>query len=195
MKLAKTGSSKNNADVLFFLGRVLLWMPVSFALWYFVVPGILLLTATIVDWILTTFAGHAIEAIKPNGRTIQVLSQFEGYNFNIQAMSYAYSFPFFLALVLASPDTILGKIKKYAVAIIPLFLIVIWGVGFDAISVLAFRSSTEVAQQLNTTPTIRLILSLGYQMGKLIIPPLVPVVLWLYLYRDYAHKLVPKLVK
>ncbi len=195
MKLAKTGSSNKNTDVLFFLGRVLLWMPVTFALWYFVVPGILTVTALIVDWLLTMFASHAIEAIKPDGRSIQVLSQFEGYNFNIQAMNYAYSFPFFLALVLASPDTILGKIKKYALAIIPLFLIAIWGVAFDAISVLAFRSSTEIAQQLHTTPLIRLFLSLGWQLGKLILPPLVPVILWLYLYRDYAHKLVPKLVK
>ena len=191
MKLVKMSK---NSDVLFFLGKVLLWMPVTFALWYFVVPGIAYITAYIAEFILQLLANHAIKSVEANGREIYVVSHFSSSSFPVKLMNYAYSFPFLLAMVLASPDSILGKVKKYALSLIPLFLIAIWGVSFGAIAVLAFYSNQEIAQQLHTTPTIRLIISLGWQLGKLIIPPLVPVILWLYLYRDYAHQLVPRLV-
>lgn len=199
MTIISTGNLKQakmtkNADVLFFLGKVLLWMPVTFALWYFVVPGIAFITAYISDFILQLVADHAIKSVIANGREIYVTSQFSSRNFPVKLMNYAYSFPFLLAMILASPDSIMGKIKKYAISLIPLFLIAIWGVSFAAIAILAFYSNPEIAQQLHTTPTIRLIISLGWQLGKLIIPPLVPVILWLYLYRDYAHQLVPRLV-
>jgi len=183
-----------NIDVLTFLGKVLLWMPVTFAIWYFVVPGIVYVSAFIVDVILSFFADHAIKSIEADGRQIKVITHFSDQAFPQKVMNYAYSFPFFLAMVLASPDSILGKIKKYAISIIPLFLVVIWGVFFGTLGVLAFYSGQEIAQQLNTTPTIRLLISLGFQLGKLIIPPLTPIILWLYLYRDYAHQLVPRLV-
>ena len=182
-----------NADVLAFLGKVLLWMPVTFALWYFVMPGIAFVSAFIADAILPLMADHVIKLIEPNEREINVVTQFGGQSFPISAMNYAYSFPFLLAMILASPDTILGKIKKYAISIIPLFLVVLWGVVFGAFGVLAFHLGQEVAQQLNTTSTTRLIISLGFQLGKLMIPPLTPIILWLYLYRDYARELVPRL--
>jgi len=189
----KQAKMNKNSDVLFFLGKVLLWMPVTFALWYFVVPGIAYVTAYIAEFILHLVASHAIESVTAAGREIFVISRFSPSRFPVHLMNYTYSFPFFLAMVLASPDSILGKLKKYALSLTPLFLIAIWGVCFGAIAVLAFYSNQEIAQKLHTTPTIRLIISLGWQLGKLIIPPLVPVILWLYLYRDYAQKLVPKL--
>ncbi len=184
---------KKNLDVLAFLGKVLLWMPVTFALWYFVMPAIAFISAFIADAVLPLFADHVINAIEANGREIKVVTQFGGQSFPIAAMNFAYSFPFLLAMVLASPDTIVGKIKKYAISIIPLFLVVLWGVVFGTFGVLAFHLGQEVAQQLNTTSTTRLIISLGFQLGKLMIPPLAPIILWLYLYRDYARQLVPRL--
>lgn len=190
----KQAKMNKNSDVLFFLGKVLLWMPVTFTLWYFVVPGIAYITALISDPILQLVADHAIKSVQANGREIYVISHFSPRSFPVKLMNYAYSFPFLLAMILASPDTILGKVKKYAISLLPLFLIAIWGVCFGAIAILAFYSNQEIAQQLHTTATIRLIISLGWQLGKLIIPPLVPVILWLYLYRDYAHQLVPRLV-
>jgi len=191
LKQAKMGK---NSDVLFFLGKVLLWMPMTFALWYFVVPSIALVTAYISEFILHLVADHAIHSVTAKGREIFVVSQFSPKSFPTKLMNYAYSFPFLLAMILASPDTIFGKIKKYALSLVPLFLVAIWGGCFSAIAILAFYSNQEIAQQLHTTPTIRLIISLGWQLGKLIIPPLTPVILWLYLYRDYAHQLVPRLV-
>ena len=183
-----------NIDVLTFLGKVILWMPVTFAMWYFVVPVIIFVTASAVDIIVSVFADHVIKSVEPNDRQITVITQFSDQSFPIKAMKYAYSFPFLLAMILASPDSIPGKIKKYALSLIPLFLIVIWGVSFAAISTVAFYSGPEIAKALNTTPAIRLFLSLGFQLGKLIIPPLTPIILWLYLYRDYAHQLVPRLI-
>lgn len=184
-----------NSDVFAFLGKVLLWMPVTFALWYFVVPGIAFVTAFIVDAILPLFIGNVVNSVDANEREIYVLTPFSDQGFPVRLMNYAYSFPFLLAMILASPDSIMGKVKKYLISLIPLFLIAIWGVSFGAVAILAFYTNQEIAQQLHTTPTIRLIISLGYQLGKLIIPPLTPIIVWLYLYRDYAHKLVPRLVR
>lgn len=186
-------TANKNADVLTFLGKVLLWMPITFALWYFVMPAITFVSAFIANAILPLFADHAIQSIEANGRAIKVVTQFGAQSFPISAMNYAYSFPFLLAMILASPDSILGKIKKYTISIIPLFLVVLWGVSFSTFGILAFNLGQEVAQQLNTTSSIRVLISLGMQLGKLMIPPLTPIILWLYLYRDYARQLVPRL--
>lgn len=185
---------RNNADVLAFLGKVLLWMPVTFALWYFVVPGIAVVTAFVVDAFLPLLVDDVIKSVEAKGREVYVITPFSNQGFPVRLMNYAYSFPFLLAMVLASPDSIVGKIKKYLMSLIPLFLVAIWGISFGAIAILAFYSGQEMAEKLNTTPTIRLIIALGFQLGKLMIPPLAPVILWLYLYRDYAHQLVPRLV-
>lgn len=186
-------TQNKNSDVLAFLGKVLLWMPVTFTLWYFVMPAIAFVSAFVADMALPFFADHVIQSIEVNGRAIKVITPFGGQSFPIRVMNYAYSFPFLLAMILASPDSVLGKIKKYAISIIPLFLVVLWGVVFGTFGVLAFHLGQEVAQQLHTTSTTRLIISLGFQLGKLMIPPLVPIILWLYLYRDYARQLVPRL--
>lgn len=99
--------------------------------------------------------------------------------------------PFYIALLLASKaKSLIPKILLGTLILIPFML---WSISFTwLVQVLSERGAYAV-QELNLSVLQLSLIGLGAQMGKLIFPVMIPVLIWLGFERRYVEDLfVPK---
>ncbi len=105
-------------------------------------------------------------------------------------MIYAWCLPLFAGLVMAAPIEVRQRLKQFAIGVPVLWLVVSWGAVFDALYLLQFQAGPlgEAAlQQAGLAPNF---VAMGYQFGYLILPPVVPIVLWIGLNSAFLQELV-----
>ena len=92
----------------------------------------------------------------------------------VNPLTYTYGVALFLALMLASRASLL-KIVLGAAALLPFQG---WGIAFDFLAQVGVRMGPEVAARAGFAPGGTEAIVLGYQLGALIFPSLVPVMAW-----------------
>jgi len=184
-----------------FLIKTILWLLACLAVWYPL--GSIL--AMPVGWLSSAlaqllFPGWA-EGVHQTGTTLALLTSLQVppppgvtvtgtalLTLETEFLSYGYGLPLLAALLLASwPRGMAWKMAVGTVALMP----------FQAVSVLfawlkqvAIQAGPAVAAQADFSETSRNLIGLGYQFGSLVLPTLVPVVLWLILDRKLVSTLV-----
>lgn len=175
----------------FFLRALAIFVPLL-ALWYFARAWFV--------WPTAWFAGHVMQALFPDWvrgyavneammalETVFRTSQSEQLvqlSPEVNVSIYAYGLPLFVALLLASRARGLWwKIPAGAIALVPFqawsvcfaFLV---AVAFNAAQVTSFTTGFGGALQMN-------FFALGYQLGSLVLPTLVPLLTWAVLERRF----------
>lgn len=184
----------------FFVLKVILWIPVCFAIWYFTYPALLFLSSQLANILLPFISGHAIHTTQLNGNntSLDIITNFvdlipndpNGQKgrmaFTINIMKYAYGLPLFMALVLASSSHYLLKIKHIILCILLVTLVQLWGISFEVFKNLLYTMGTKVSDHMALSHYLKEFIKLGYHLGTLIIPAVAPVTLWFVLYsRQY----------
>ena len=103
----------------------------------------------------------------------------------VNALIYTYGLAVFLALMLAER----AAWRKIAIGAVILLLFQSWGIAFDFLVQVGVRLGPEMATQANLRGWHVEGIALGYQLGVLIFPPLVPVILWAYLGTFFRNRL------
>lgn len=191
----------------FFL-RVVIWLPVAFAVWFFLSIPLTTPLAWLVELIMTSSYPDAISSIDQNGYMLEVVTEFTPavaageaagsamtgqIAFDVNPLMYGYSIPMLVGLLLASPGTANDKSTRLAIGLLVLFLVQTWGVCFHILKNLVFGLGPEIAAHMGTTALGRELLVLGFQLGNLILPTVTPIVLWMVLNRGFLVQLVPGL--
>lgn len=189
-----------------FLLKVLLWLPVAFAVWYYAAAVLVLPVTELARAVMLPLFPEAIDAIEQRGHLLEVVTWVqpaadagieipEGkqavLSFGVNPLIYGYSLPLFAALVLAAPGTDGQKWLRMGVGLLVLIPVQTWGVCFDMVKTMAFGLGPTPAIQLAETE--REFVALGYQFGYLILPSVAPVVLWIALHQGFLRDLAPRL--
>lgn len=177
-----------------FLLKTLLWLPVCFAVWYalaalFSSPAIWL-SDLVLPWILPGVMvgveqlGYMVDIVTDlsvqaaNGQTGQLV-------FSFNALKYGYGLPLLAAMILATPYSLYNKLDDITYGVILVILAQAWGIIFEALTTLLLKFGPEVTSQVHTllpwtnNELFLNFIGLGYQMGFLILPALVPIVFWI----------------
>lgn len=188
-----------------FLLKILIWLPITFVVWYFITPIILYIVSFLAKAVLTTLIGQAVVDVEVYERLLHIVTPFAAEKSNevnkgqlvfiINAMKYGYGIALFIAMLLATPDKLGNKLQNLYIGILILLLVQVWGVTFDSLQTLTFKLGMGVAETLNTTPFTRELIALGYQLGYLILPAVTPILLWFTMYQNHLVKLAPKFAK
>ena len=93
----------------------------------------------------------------------------------IDTLKFTYGVPFFLALMLASRSC---HLRAVAAAVIALGLLALVGIACEMGISLAAVASPAGAKPLAPGPLPMTVLALGFQLGTLMFPSLLPVALW-----------------
>ena len=173
----------------FFL-RTFLWLPPCFAAWYFSAPyhaavaGRLarLLVDLIKPGVVSALEQPAIDLVfvttlevRPSpAQTALLLPE-------VNPLLYTYGLALFLALMLAAR----AGVWKILLGVALLMPFQSWGIAFDFLAQVSLRLGPDVAAQVGLSGWRREAIALGYQVGTLILPSLVPVVLWAALSRSH----------
>ncbi len=189
-----------------FMLKVLLWLPICFAVWYYMKGVIGVPTFFLVDWVMSHALPDFIKDIEFQGHLLNVVLQFtppslpdvkvpEGQIaemvFSVNSLAYGYSIPLYTALILATPDEERAKWIHWTIGFIVLVLAQSWGVSFDILKTLAFRLDASLSAQLGFSSLQKELVALGYQFGYLILPAVTPLILWIGFHQEFLGKLAP----
>lgn len=178
-------------EVLGFVVRVAAWLPLCLVGWSLSGPIVDFMPArlsrlavglagqveqvTVVDRVATYEL--VIPAAYRPGRALAAEASVE-----VGVAKYTFGIAIFLALVLASrarPSPGRAGLSLVAVIVLPAV-----GIGLEALQRLA--AAPELTMYIHWGPVERAALGLGYQAGALLMPTLVPIAAWLWLFRDDA---------
>ncbi len=205
--IKQTGDKQDSGQIkeLFILAA--LWLPLGFFLWFYFGSLLVRPTAWLSSWLLATALPNAIEGINqvrfnfeietliPHERLVQ--GRVALLTFDVNPMIYAYGVPLFFGLVMATPPL---KAMQRAVQIVGgyaiLVLVQAWGVCWEALKDLALNFGPLGAQAVAEAGLSPTLIALCYQLGYLIFPAVVPVVIWILFNRDFLQTIaMPKMAR
>jgi hypothetical protein len=178
-----------------FVLRTFLWLPPCFAAWYFIAPAHAALVGGMARLWVDLVKSGLVSAIERQGSELAFVTTLEVHPVpgqtallvpDMNTLLYTYGLAFFLALMLAA-RTKAWKILVGAAMLLPFQA---WGVAFDFLSQVGVRLGSEVAVQAGLAGWRGEAIALGYQVGSLIFPPLIPIVLWALFSRAFIESVL-----
>ena len=167
-----------------------LWMVFGFMLWYYLSAFHGVPVRLLSNEILTRLLGSEFWNIVPNPDRhylfqVQTRIPFrfpdgseEALGFIVNPLVYGYGLPLLFGLVMASGVSFIRKTLTLLVGYICVMLIQVWGVVWQTLKMLAFNFGPDAHQLVSNAGISDELIALCYQLGVLIFPPLVPVILW-----------------
>ncbi len=192
-----------------FLGKVLLWLAPAFALWYWLAPLVVLPVALLLRVALLTFYPEAFIDVERQGYHVDIVTRFSAglvpgvqlppgqdtlLVYTLNALQYGYGLPLLLALTLAVPGPLGARLVKFLIGALILIPVQVWGVYFEALIRLG-QLIPIVIPTLAATELGRNSIALAYQLGYLILPGVVPVVVWGMFNLEFIRRLTPSLAR
>ena len=163
--------------------RIFLCLPPCFAAWYFSAQFYTGLVGALARVLVDLFKSGIVSALEHPGINLVFVTTLEVHPEpgqtavllpEVNPLLYSYGLAFFLALMLAARAK-WWKILFGAVILLPFQS---WGIAFDFLAQVGVKLGPEVAAQAGLHGWRREAIVLGYQIGSLIFPSLIPVVLW-----------------
>ena len=167
-----------------------LWMVFGFMLWYYLSAFHGTPVRLLASEILSAVLGSDFLDIIANPDRQYLLQvqtnipfQFpdgslQSLGFIVNPLVYGYGLPLLFGLVMASGVSMLRKIAVLFGGYVVVTLIQVWGVVWQSLKMLAFNFGEDAHRVVMEAGISDELIALCYQLGVLIFPPLVPVILW-----------------
>jgi len=174
---------------------VLFWLPLAFLVWYnwsglLLLPGIKLASAWLVHEFPATFDGFAYTM---SGWTCGVLitdgTRHGVATFAINPLLYSYGLPLLVALTMAAPLSARRQAVQLLIGVVLCSLVLSWGLAFDSLKTVLFELGQLPGNSVKPDISKEMV-ALGYQLGSLIMPGIVPVVYWVLANRQLVAEVV-----
>ena len=178
-----------------FVCVTLAWLPIAFAVWYVLAPVILLPAEAVVRVIAAATLRDIVTGIVSHGGVLSFVTTLRPgdargggvLTVDVNMLLYAFGLPLFVALTLAARQRPLWRplLAGYA-AMMPF---VAWGVLADFLKIVAITAPPLVTSQAGFGAVSRDIIVFAYQLGSLILPAVVPAVVWVLTHRSFLTRL------
>ncbi len=189
-----------------FIVKVLLLLPVCYWAWYNAAGFICWIAANLTEQLLVHRFTHLIAGIEPQGKLLDVVTQLTppqyqhrgntgGIVFSVNPLNFNFGLPLCLALVIASPGSLLTLIRNILISTVILQVVQIWGIYFEILKTVFFDLSAYLEDKATPTKFHRDVIATGYQLGTLILPSATPLIIWLAFYRKFVISIAPALNK
>jgi hypothetical protein len=167
-----------------------LWMVFGFMLWYYLsafhgIPVRILSSEILSRWLGSDFLNIIPNPDRQYLFQVQTKIPFqfpdgsrEALGFIINPLVFGYGLPLLFGLVMASGVSFLRKIGILLAGYVCVMLVQVWGVVWGSLKMLAFNFGPEALQVVDNAGISSELIALCYQLGTLILPPLVPIILW-----------------
>ena len=167
-----------------------LWMLFGFMLWYYLSAFHGIPVRVLASKILSYLLGSDFLNIIPNPDRhylfqVQTTIPFrfpdgsrEALGFIVNPLIFGYGLPLLFGLVMASGVSFLRKLAVLFGGYMAVMLIQVWGVVWQSLKMMAFNFGEDTAQVISDAGISFELIALCYQLGVLILPPLVPIIIW-----------------
>ena len=187
-----------------FVLKVLAWLPLCFAVWYFTSPLLTLpiqwlslavtklgLADIIVDVDKASSVLSFVTNLRPGSATTSSVGRAGSIVVDSSALIYTYGLPLFAALTLAATGLKNGArlARVLAIGYGVLLPFQAWGVIADALKQLAITMGPAISSQTGFSATQREVIVFAYQFGTLILPTVIPAIAWVLLHRPFLEQI------
>ena len=178
-----------------FVLAALAWLPVTFATWFLTAPLLLWPVRLLSRLVARVGFDDLVRGIESDGTSLSFLTTLkpgEGMgagvvSIDVNMLVYAFGMPLFAALTLAARD---GKWwRTLAIGYAAMLPFVTWGVLADFLKGIAIIAPAAIASQTGFSGLQREMIAFAYQFGSLILPAVVPAVVWVLLHRAFLERL------
>lgn len=183
-----------------------LWLPLSFFVWFYFAQLFVIPIASMANWVLqhllpATFVGveqtrHMLAFITtlPVDPALLVgVDTSQGTPAVVveaNPMIYGYCIPVLVGLVMATPLRHLQRLWQVAVGVVILSGVQTFGTVFDVLKSLGLQAG-DVASKVITDAGMSLnLIAFCYQFGYLVLPAITPVILWVIFNQAFIQGLV-----
>ena len=178
-----------------FILAAIAWLPVTFGAWYLLGPVLLWPVRLLVQLICRVGLGDLVHGLEVDGSSLAFLTTLKpgeglGAGFvsvDVNMLVYAFGMPLFAALTIAAREAKWWRTLAIGYAVMVPF--VAWGVLADFLKGIALVAPAAVASQAGFSGLQREMIAFAYQFGSLILPAVVPAVLWVLLHRAFLERL------
>lgn len=198
--------------------KALLWLPLAFVIWLawapvWVMPAMHMAKFALLGLWSGLFENLTLggELIDATGRVVARSSYFVTVATRVQVtiaasgghaggiavleptlnpMVYAWSLPLFAGLTMATPLTAGRRALQFLVAFVLIWLAQAFGICAEALKVLAYQSGEEGVAAIAAAGLSREAIGVAYQFAVLILPAVIPALLWLSFNRGFIEQLV-----
>lgn len=178
--------------------RVLLWLPVFFALWYFLAGFFNIIPGLASQWLANLIYSDLVVQIESAGRHIDYVTSLKmqaasggmgNVVVSLNPLIYSWNIPVLLALCFAVPDSLFSN-ARVILAIAALLPLHTWGLTAELFATLLFRQGPELAAQVNYTGWQLEAVAMLYQFGYLMLPVIGAVSIWFLANRPLVERLI-----
>ena len=178
-----------------FVVAALAWLPVTFGAWYLLTPVLLWPVRLLTRLITRVGFSDLVQSLESDGTSLAFLTTLkpgEGMGagvvtIDVNMLVYAFGMPLFAALTLAAREGKWWRTLAIGYAVIVPF--VTWGVLADFLKGIAIVAPAAIASQTGFSGLQREMIAFAYQFGSLILPAVIPAVLWVLLHRQFLERL------
>ena len=175
----------------------LLYLPLGFFVWFFAASLLMWPSGQLASALLTGLYPNVFERIVQLDFIFEIQTavtmservegQLVALNLEVNPMIYAWGMALLFGLSMATPLTTKRRVLQLVVGFGVVTLVTTWGVCFDALTQLAFRSGPEAAMAARGLGLSMDIIALGYQLGYLMLPAVIPVATWIVMNRRFIE--------
>jgi len=175
-----------------FFVRAVLWLAPALALWYWARDYVVMPVAWLAGNLMRYFFPGWVSGSELNGINQTLLTrltvpyvsgQIAELAPDVSVLTYCYGLPLLVALFLAvRAKGLWWKLPVCAVGLLPFQA---WGVCFAWLIPVAVKSGPYTRSITYFTDWDVNLIGLGYQIGFLLLPTLVPMLMWMYLERSF----------
>ncbi len=176
-----------------FILRTLLWLPVCFAAWYMIAHYHAGIAGAIARVFINGLQSGLVTALEHTGPDFVFVTSIAVTGANgatgvlvpeVNPLVYTYGLALFAALMLGSR----AKPWKLLIGVIALLPFQAWGIAFDFLVQVGVKMGAQISAQAGIIGWQREAIALCYQLGMLIFPSLMPVVLWTLFNRSFMER-------
>ncbi|NDY94961.1 exosortase H-associated membrane protein [Wenzhouxiangella limi] len=186
---------KNPVKEMFLLAA--LYLPLGFFLWFFAASLLMFPTARLADLLLTGFFGDIFERVVQLGFQLEVQTavilerevdgRMAAVNLYVNPMIYAWGMALLFGLIMATPLSVKRRLFQMTIGFVVVTLVTTWGVFWETLTDLAFRSSPEAGAAAAGLGLDMNLIALCYQLGYLMLPAVVPIATWILMNRAFIE--------
>ena len=189
----------------FMLG-VLVFFPLTFFVWYVTAAFHLAPVTLISESVLHGVIPDAVMWLRLDGHTLVIASNFghdaagqvvsppvgeDVLGFHLNQLIYSYSLPLVAALMLATPGQ--DKWLNLLWGVLLVLPAEVFSMVFSVLKTLTFDVGHAFQVQQGISQTGADAIALGYQVGTLLLPMIMPLIVWVGLNRAFIVRLAPQL--
>lgn len=179
-----------------------MWMLFGFMLWFYLSAFHGAPARMMADYVLSEILGDSFRQIivEPNQNflfQVETSIQYvfkdgtkDALGFIVNPLVYSYGLPLLFGLVMGSDVSWLRKAVIMTIGYISITFVQVWGVVFQSLKMLSFNFGEQSHVYVTQAGVSDSTVALGYQLGTLILPALIPIFVWVLTNRPLVEQFV-----